>query len=261
MAQVFHVNFDTAPDGALIANGTVVNTLYADWGVTFDAIRCEVCGSDTNVYANANCLIGGPISAPNVVTLYGMNTCSDICEAYHGLVQATFATPADFVCIRVKPVRPTYSGVLHAYNSSGQEIATGFSAPGVTQDVCLMTPGIKRVTFSGSGTSYTWSDDLVFRIPGPPDADKDGVPDADDQCPDTSAGAIVDAQGCSIDQLVPCAGPRTGGTWKNHGQYVSSVARTAEAFLAAGLITAAENDAIVAAAAHSDCGRRPPPFK
>ena len=30
-----------------------------------------------------------------------------------------------------------------------------------------------------------------------------------------------------IDELVPCSGPASGGTWKNHGQYVSSVAHAA----------------------------------
>ena len=89
MAQVFHVNFGTAPDGTPIANGTVVDTLYSTWGVTFAAIRCDLCGVDSNVYANANCLIGRPISAPNVVTFYDIHSCSDISEAGHGLVQAT----------------------------------------------------------------------------------------------------------------------------------------------------------------------------
>ncbi len=86
------------------------------------------------------------------------------------------------------------------------------------------------------------------------DSDGDGVPDDSDQCPNTAAGAVVDAQGCSIDQLVPCAGPVSGGTWKNHGQYVSAVARTAQEFLAAGLITEDEKEAIVEAAAQSNCG-------
>jgi len=87
------------------------------------------------------------------------------------------------------------------------------------------------------------------------DSDGDGVPDNEDQCPGTSPGAIVNAAGCSIDQLAPCVGPRSGGTWKNHGHYVSAVARAAEAFLAAGLLTGHESGAIVAAAAQSNCGK------
>ncbi len=91
---------------------------------------------------------------------------------------------------------------------------------------------------------------------GPTDLDGDGVPDALDQCPNTPPCTVVDATGCSIDQLVPCAGPASGGEWKNHGQYVSAIARTAEQFLAQGLISAEEKEAIVKAAAQSPCGTK-----
>ena len=94
------------------------------------------------------------------------------------------------------------------------------------------------------------------RITAALDSDGDGVPDDSDQCPDTAAGAIVDTHGCSIDQLVPCAGPVSGGTWKNHGQYVSTVVKTAARFRAAGLITENEEEAVVEAAARSKCGLR-----
>jgi hypothetical protein len=89
------------------------------------------------------------------------------------------------------------------------------------------------------------------------DADGDGVPDSLDQCPDTPAGEVVNAQGCSIDQLVPCSGPRSGGRWRNHGQYVSRIARVSKKFVRAGLISARERGQIVSAAARSGCGRRP----
>jgi hypothetical protein len=101
--------------------------------------------------------------------------------------------------------------------------------------------------------------DLPFQtLMAPPvvDSDGDGVPDDRDECPNTEPEAIVDANGCSIDELVPCAGPRDGGTWRNHGEYVSSVTKTAESFTAAGLITAEQKDAIIAAAAHSGCGKK-----
>jgi hypothetical protein len=87
------------------------------------------------------------------------------------------------------------------------------------------------------------------------DADCDGVADGSDSCSDTPSEAIVNADGCSVDQLVPCSGPASGGTWKNHGAYVSAVARQAEEFLVAGLITAAQKDVIVSEAAESNCGK------
>ncbi len=96
---------------------------------------------------------------------------------------------------------------------------------------------------------------------GAADSDQDGVPDDRDKCPNTPQGATADAHGCSIDQLVPCAGPASGGAWKNHGNYVSAVAKSTKAFLKAGLITQDEAEAIVGAAARSNCGKRSKPGK
>lgn len=98
-----------------------------------------------------------------------------------------------------------------------------------------------------------------FRISTVDDGDSDGVPDGFDACPGTAAGAPVDAQGCSAAQLValacPCAAPAAGGAWKNHGQYVSCVAHASQDQVTAGLLPAAEQGAIVSAAARSSCGK------
>jgi len=95
-----------------------------------------------------------------------------------------------------------------------------------------------------------------FSLAGDADEDADGVPDSLDECPGTAEGAVVDANGCSIAQLAPCGGPASGGTWKNHGAYVSAVAHAAEAFLEQGLISEDEKNVIVSAAARSTCGRK-----
>jgi len=86
------------------------------------------------------------------------------------------------------------------------------------------------------------------------DADGDGVDDAVDQCPDTQPDDVVDAAGCSITDLCPCDHPLGALKWKNHGDYVSCVDSTSAAFVAAGIITQAEGDAVVSDAALSLCG-------
>jgi len=129
--------------------------------------------------------------------------------------------------------------------------------------------------FTGDLQSWTRNDDLApdwlrigtdithqgpfnaaFSLSGELDADLDGVPDSADLCPNTSQDTVVNADGCSIDQLAPCAGPASGGTWKNHGEYVSTIARAAASFVAQGLISDAERNAIVSNAAGSNCGAK-----
>jgi hypothetical protein len=82
-----------------------------------------------------------------------------------------------------------------------------------------------------------------------PDADNDGVADADDVCPASPSGAVVSGAGCCITQICPC-----GNAWKSHGAYVSCVAKATDGFVAEGLMTPAQKDAVVSAAARSACG-------
>jgi hypothetical protein len=81
------------------------------------------------------------------------------------------------------------------------------------------------------------------------DDDNDLVPDGPDQCLATAIGSLVNAVGCSIADVCPC-----DGAWRNHGAYVKCVAQTSGLFAKDALITAAQKDAIVSAAAQSACG-------
>ncbi len=88
------------------------------------------------------------------------------------------------------------------------------------------------------------------------DDDNDGVFDTADICPASLTGEAVDAvSGCSLSQLCPCEGAR-GSTepWRNHGRYVSCVAKTTKVFVNQGLITQTQKGDIVSAAANSSCG-------
>jgi hypothetical protein len=150
-------------------------------------------------------------------------------------------------------------------NTDGDIFVAGltFSAP----DPCAVMGG------DDDGDGICTNDDNCPLVPNPdqhdidldaigdacdPDVDGDGVVNSADVCAGTSIGDVIDpTNGCSIDQLNPCEGPRgTTLTWKNHGKYVSAVSDSANEFLRQGLITEAERDAIKSAAADSECGRR-----
>jgi hypothetical protein len=82
------------------------------------------------------------------------------------------------------------------------------------------------------------------------DSDSDGVPDFQDQCPNTHAGAIINSNGCSIEQLCPCEGP-----WRNHGEFLNCMRNVLREFSHAGLITIQQHHQLFRAAAESNCGK------
>jgi hypothetical protein len=147
-----------------------------------------------------------------------------------------------------------FSGIQFNSSISGDSMHLGPIAP--------TAPNVfNTVSFSGPnglfGSLEVVNTFSATTVPDETDADADGVPDSLDQCPDTPAADVVNAQGCSIDQLVPCSGPASGGTWKNHGKYVSRIAHVSKTFVKAGLISARERGRIVSAAARSGCGKKP----
>lgn len=168
-SNVTLINFDTAPGGGPIANGTVINTVYAPIGVTFDHVGPGVaCGSGPEVYASSNCLTGGPISAPNVVTLCPELTCSDISEDGFGLIRATFDTSPDKVCIDVLPVLSTQKAVLRAYDSGGHLLGSAESSTGTLETICFAGSGIRSVQFSGLASDFAWFDNLSLTFSAVP---------------------------------------------------------------------------------------------
>lgn len=87
------------------------------------------------------------------------------------------------------------------------------------------------------------------------DADKDGVADAGDKCPATTAKDVVDQEGCGLGQLCPCTAPRTAGKWKSHGEYVKCVRKALLAFRRAKKLNAKMAGETFRSARRSHCGQ------
>ena len=90
------------------------------------------------------------------------------------------------------------------------------------------------------------------------DDDNDGVEDTADICPASPSVEAIDAgTGCTLAQLCPCEGARgSAKPWRNHGKYVSCVAKSTKVFVSQGLITETEKGDIVSVAAQSSCGSK-----
>lgn len=144
------------------------------------------------------------------------------------------------------PVIPTTTTTA----SSTTRRTTARDGDGVANDVdnCPSVANAAQSDFDGDGSGDACDADI----------DGDGVANDADLCDMSPVGGIVHPDtGCTLDELVPCAGPfGTTGSWKNHGQYVSTVTKTAQSFVDLGLITEEQKGDIVSAAAESTCGEK-----
>ena len=164
------VNFDHPPgDTATIPAGASVDDVYASLGVTF-AASGPGCGAGGIAYATRCQLTGAPSSFPNAVSTCGGGTCADIAEEVNGVVRVTFAFAIEGACVTVFPATPTDRGVMRAYDPSDSLVDERTSDPGVTGVRCVghprpKEPGefhIRRVDFSGYGTTFAAFDDFYF---------------------------------------------------------------------------------------------------
>ena len=111
----------------------------------------------------------------------------------------------------------------------------------------------------------TWTHALLCGSPAINGADGTDVPATDQRGfrrtmganPDIGAyesgnqpGALVNADGCSIDDLCPC-----GGRWKTHGEYVTCIIAQAWQFYRAGLINLNERQTLIRDASRCACGK------
>jgi hypothetical protein len=155
---------------------------------------------------------------------------------------ATYSGPIS-VCIRYDQAdvhgQEQNLRLRHDGGSGWEDITTSVDAD--TDIICGVTTSL---------SPFIVVEPLATPDPGP-DADADGIADAQDTCAGTAAGAPPDPNGCSLHQLVPCV-----ANWKNHGAYVSAFTAKARAFVLAGIISESTRSQLVASAAASTCGKK-----
>jgi len=112
----------------------------------------------------------------------------------------------------------------------------------------------------GDGVPDTQDNCPTVANPDQTDSDGDGVGDACDQCPGTPAATLTTGTGCSIDQLCPCDGPRSDGSeperqWDSQAQYLRCVADATRTLRREGQMSLHQSVRTIRNAAQSGCGR------
>lgn len=188
---------------------------------------------------------------PDTAVGLAVDSCGNVYAVLEGLF---FRNP------RIEKFDPSGNGTIFVNSGLSGPVGLAFDSTGNLYVANAGNGTIMRFDPSGNGSVFASGlidpEFITVLASGPVDSDGDGVPDDQDQCSCTPPGAVVDAHGCSIDQLVPCAGPASGGTWKNHGEYVSAIVEVSARFLADGLISSAERTGVVRQAAEAGCGKK-----
>ncbi len=121
------------------------------------------------------------------------------------------------------------------------------------------------VVFSGAANQIGF-DDVTFgsTTPGAIDSDGDGCPDEDDEIINSNMEETVTIDGCDSgveNRITPGSCGITmsdvmdvleAGTYRNHGQFVRTVAHVVNGWFNAGLITLEEKDAIMSCAGQAN---------
>ena len=173
------MNFDLNRNGAAVAPGTIVDSLYSLLGVTFSRTMPSALCGDVHVYANDNGPTGeggfGFESGNNVVTICPEGTASDFSDNEGGRIVGQLAGPASQVCIKVwvtgfRSDQSGATGFLETFDENGVAIETVTSEPNAYgQTLCSTRGGIGSVQFAGTGAGFAEFDNLnvTFIAPAP----------------------------------------------------------------------------------------------
>ncbi len=157
-AQAFVTGFDWDPSGNPIPPDFALGYVNSAMGLTFEHTG-PTANNCNGVFANTY----GPLgfgSAPNVISVCPSNWFSDMSEATHGLIQVRSDWDLVNSCIDVDPAGPTHAAVMRAYDAGGALVDEQLSTPGVRENLCVTGYRIRRVEFSGYGSSFASFDNF-----------------------------------------------------------------------------------------------------
>ena len=144
-------------------------------------------------------------------------------------------------------------------HTAGSDITIILSSPRTGEHTYVLVLSASAVNDSaadadGDGVPDTQDNCPTVANSNQTDSDGDGVGDACDQCPGTTEG-LVTRQGCSIAQLCPCDGPSSGQQWDGQTAYLRCIARATRAFRRSGQMSRVESLQTLRRASRSGCGR------
>lgn len=197
-AATITIDFDVDPDGAPIASGSIVDSVYARYGVSFSRFDGPIPAggcTGTNVYANDR---DDFASSPNVVT-----TCAGAqfpsFNATNAWVKASLERDAVEVCVAVNPETGDDRGVLEIVDESDAVLDSVVSSTGVQETLCLQAAAIRNFRFAGDGRFATFDDLRITFAPNRIDFDStaDGTAIADGTAVDT----LFESEGVSFSKV------------------------------------------------------------
>lgn len=211
-----------------------------------------------------------PLTSLSLAAMFSFSAC-----AVEVLLHEASSTRLDFTLVDLET-----PGMATAYGSEGGvlvfpaatggfTVLVGWSGLGEEVDQFDLLPPYTPAGVSGfEGTE-------ILEVPGglrfvygepltEPDSDGDGVPDDEDQCPDSVVTPTVwvdrcdsgvpnrtDEFGCTLADKVNAALARAAAGARNHGRFVSAMARYLKPLVAAGEITAQEYGALMSCVART----------
>ena len=246
-SRVPAVSSDIATYDALIQGDAVAAGLNTYNG---QAVNWMVLGSTAAVSAVSRVPLSSNVP---IYRIDGVKVADNAADLWDGSIDA----PIDLTASGSTPSNPnTWTGSEVNGTPSGNSFGSTFVRIGEWQQTDAAWFSVPDSLNATNPLTYYGISEVLTVPETDTDTDGDGVPNNEDACPDTPEDEIVDEDGCSIDQLCPCEGPRgTTGSWRNHIQYVLCVTKSTTHFVKERLITKREGIRILAEAVRSSCGK------